>query len=155
MTTKTKKDHWVKLRTTTATDLPGVLDLLGRTGLPTEGVVADALPDFVVAEADGKLVGVVGLEVYRESALLRSVAVEESSRGSGVGRALIDRALALARERGIRDVYLLTTTAEHYFPRFGFACIGRQSVPDPVRASAEFRGACPSTAIVMRKIVSG
>jgi amino-acid N-acetyltransferase len=115
----------------------------------------DALRDFVVAEDGDTAVGVVGLEVYRESALLRSAAVEEGWRGSGVGRALIDRALALSKERGVRDVFLLTTTAEHYFPQFGFACIGRESVPEAVRASAEFQGACPSTAVVMRKNMRG
>lgn len=142
----------VKLRTGTETDLPGVLALLRRTNLPTEGVEAKALRDFVIAEDGGKTVGVVGLEVYRESALLRSAAVEEQWRVCGVGRALIDRALALSRERGVKDVFLLTTTAEHYFPRFGFACVHRGSVPASVQASVEFRGACPSTAVVMRRV---
>jgi amino-acid N-acetyltransferase len=119
--------------------------------LPTEGVNAQALSHFVIAEDHGMPVGVVGLEVYRDSALLRSAAVEEKWRGSGVGRVLIDRALALTRELGIQDVFLLTTTAEDYFPRFGFACVSRDSVPPTVQASAEFQGACPSTAVIMRK----
>jgi amino-acid N-acetyltransferase len=155
MTAETRKDRCVTLRTATSADLAKVLALLGRAGLPTEGVDAEALSDFVIAEDGGTPVGVVGLEVYRESALLRSAAVEESWRGSGVGRALIDRALALSKERGIRDVFLLTTTAEHYFPRFGFACVGRGSVPEAVKASAEFQGACPTTAIVMQKSMRG
>jgi amino-acid N-acetyltransferase len=151
MSTESSKQRSVKLRAGRATDLPKVLALLGRAGLPGDGVVAEALPDFVIAENEGKLVGVAGLEIYRNSALLRSVAVEESWRGTGVGRCLIDRALALSEERGIRDVYLLTTTAEHYFPRFGFACVGRESVPRALEASAEFQRACPTTAVVMRK----
>jgi amino-acid N-acetyltransferase len=155
MATEIKKERCVKLRTATPADLQAVLGLLTQAGLPTEGVDTEALRDFVIAEDGDTAVGVVGLEVYRESALLRSAAVEESWRGSGVGRALIDRALALSKERGIRDVFLLTTTAEHYFPQFGFACIGRESVPEAVRASAEFQGACPSTAVVMRKSMSG
>jgi amino-acid N-acetyltransferase len=143
----------VKLRTASASDLGPVLALLSRAGLPTAGVTGPALQDFVVAEDGSKLVGVAGLEVYPESALLRSVAVEESWRGTGVGRALIDEALARSREQGIRDVFLLTTTAEHYFPRFGFVCIDRDAVPESVRASAEFRGACPASAVVMRTAV--
>jgi amino-acid N-acetyltransferase len=154
MATEIKKEHCVKLRTATPTDLATVLSLLTRAGLPTQGVDAHALRDFVIAEDGDTPVGVVGLEVYRESALLRSAAVEESWRGSGVGRALIDRALALSRERGIRDVFLLTTTAEHYFPRFGFACVARESVPQAVQGSAEFQGACPATAVIMRKCIS-
>jgi amino-acid N-acetyltransferase len=148
-----QKERCVTLRPARADDLGDVLALLKRADLPVEGVVADAMPDFIIAEHEGAPIGVVGLELYRESALLRSAAVDESWRGSGVGHALVDRALALTRERGIQDVYLLTTTAEDYFPRFGFACIARDSVPQSVQASAEFQGACPSTAVVMRKIV--
>jgi amino-acid N-acetyltransferase len=145
------KERCVTLRSAAATDLPAVLALLEKARLPTEGVNAEALTNFVLAENEGTPVGVVGLEVYRNSALLRSAAVDESWRGTGVGRALVDRALARTRELGITDVFLLTTTAEDYFPRFGFVCVSRQSVPEAVQASAEFQGACPSSAVVMRK----
>jgi len=140
----------LELRTARSGDLTEVLGLLGRAQLPTAGV-AETLSHFVVAESEGKLVGVAGLEVYGASALLRSVAVEDSWRGSGVGRSLIDRALGEARQAGIEDVFLLTTTAEHYFPRFGFSCVSRDEVRDEVRASVEFQDACPSSAVVMRK----
>jgi len=151
MTPQPNKSGCVRLRPARASDLPHVLTLLRAAGLPIEGVTSEALENFVLAEHEGTPIGVVGLEVYREAALLRSAAVEESWRGSGVGRALIDRALAVTQERGIHDVFLLTTTAEDYFPRFGFACITRDSVPESVKASAEFQGACPSSAVVMRK----
>jgi amino-acid N-acetyltransferase len=146
-------DSCVQLRPAAPDDLPSVLSLLGEAHLPTQGVEPRALPDFIVAERDGKLVGVVGLEIYRDSALLRSAAVDPRWRGTGVGRALVERALDLSRERGIQDVYLLTTTAEHYFPRFGFSCVERESVPEAVRDSVEFREACPASAVVMRKTV--
>jgi amino-acid N-acetyltransferase len=145
-----EKGHCVELRTARETDLPAVLALLGRAHLPTAGV-ADAPSQFLVAESEGKLVGVVGLELYGESALLRSAAVEESWRGSGVGRVLVERALDVAQERGIEDVFLLTTTAENYFPRFGFACVSRDSVSKGVQSSVEFQEACPASATVMRK----
>jgi amino-acid N-acetyltransferase len=151
MTTESRKDCGATLRHAEATDLAGVLDLLRRAELPTQGVTAEALRDFIVAEDGGELVGVAGLEVYPASALLRSVAVDPSWRGTGVGRALIERALAISQERGAQDVFLLTTTAEHYFPRFGFACCGRECVPATVQESEEFQGACPSTAVIMRK----
>ena len=63
----------------------------------------------------------------------------------------MERVLDEGRAAGIRDVYLLTTTAEHYFPRLGFACVDRECVPAAVRTSAEFTGACPASAVVMRK----
>jgi amino-acid N-acetyltransferase len=144
------KNGCVEVRSATEDDLPRVLSLLGRAELPTAGV-ADALPHFIVAESGDTLAGVVGLELYGESALLRSAAVDESWRGSGVGKVLVDRALDLARERGVEDVYLLTTTAEDYFPKFGFACVSRDSVAEGIRASVEFQTACPASATVMRK----
>ena len=45
---------------------------------------------------------------------------------------------------------LLTTTAEHYFPSFGFTETTRDVVPDDIRATGEFRGTCPESAIAMR-----
>jgi amino-acid N-acetyltransferase len=55
----------------------------------------------------------------------------------------------------VREIYLLTTTAEHFFPRFGFARIPRADVAPTVRASEEFRGACPDSAIAMRRVTKG
>jgi amino-acid N-acetyltransferase len=150
MSPRMDKSRSVELRTARESDLPAVLELLGQAQLPVVGV-ADSPEHFLVAESDSKVVGVVGLELYGESALLRSAAVVESWRGSGVGRVLVERALDVARERGIEDVYLLTTTAEEYFPRFGFAGVDRESVSPGVKASVEFREACPASAKVMRK----
>ena len=152
MEAELKNGHCVELRTASSTELEAVIDLLDRSGLPTAGV-ADNFSQFLVAEADGRLVGVVGLELYGQSALLRSAAVEESWRGSGVGRVLVERALDLARDRGIEDVYLLTTTAEHYFPKFGFECVRREEVDQGVRSSVEFQTSCPASATAMRKHV--
>ncbi len=131
-------------------DLPEVLALLRKAELPSAGV-SETFADFFVAEQDGRLIGAAGLEIYGPSALLRSVVVEDEWRGSGVGGRLIDLALGEARVRGIEDVFLLTTSAENYFPRFGFACVTREAVRDEVKESMEFQGACPASAIVMRK----
>ncbi|HEX6433510.1 MAG TPA: arsenic resistance N-acetyltransferase ArsN2 [Gemmatimonadales bacterium] len=150
MDRKNLNSSCVELRSAEPTDLPEVLALLERSNLPTAGV-ADNFSDFLVAEGEGKLVGVAGLELYDGSALLRSVAVEERWRGSGVGRVLVERALDRARERGIEDIYLLTTTAEHYFPKFGFTCVSRDSVAEGIRSSVEFQCACPASAKVMRR----
>ena len=152
MATELKNGQCVELRTASSAELEAVVDLLDRSGLPTAGV-ADNFAQFLVAEAAGKLIGVIGLELYGQSALLRSAAVEESWRGSGVGRVLVERALDLARERGIEDVYLLTTTAEHYFPKFGFVCVRRDEVAKDVRSSVEFQTSCPASATAMRKHV--
>ncbi len=140
------------LRPARADDLAAIERLLTASSLPLAGV-AEALPSFVVAEIatrDGSdLVGVAGLEVCCDNALLRSVAVRPEWRARGVGRALVTRVIAEAEARGIRALYLLTTTAEHYFPSFGFRTIARDEVPRDVRETEEFRSACPASATVM------
>lgn len=150
MTTHIRNGQCVELRAADAGDFPAVLALLGKARLPTAGV-EEQHSHYIVAESEGKLIGVVGLEVYGDSALLRSAAVEQDWQGSGVGRVLVERALDVARERGLYDVFLLTTTAERYFPRFGFACVSRDSVAKGVQSSIEFQKACPASATVMRK----
>lgn len=129
-------------------DLPAVLDLLSASGLPHDGLAEHF--DVALVARDGEVVvGSAALELYGEAALLRSVAVTEGLRGQGLGRQLTSAALGLARARGVRRVYLLTTTAEGYFPSFGFAPIARAEVEPAVQTSVEFTGACPAAAAVL------
>ena len=130
-------------------DLDDILALLRRSHLPVDGF-ADHLPTAVVARIDGRIVGSAALEVYADGALLRSVAVDAGFRGRGIGAALTTAAIQLAEQARTPAVFLLTTTAEHYFPRNGFTRIGRSAVPSGVRGSVEFTSACPSSAIVMQ-----
>jgi amino-acid N-acetyltransferase len=127
-----------------------VLALLEHHSLPTDGL-ADVWSTTLVARAAGAVVGSAALELYRDGALLRSVAVSEAQRGQGIGHHLIHAAIHLATEQGAADVYLLTTTAERFFPRFGFEAVRREDVPPSVQTSVEFTSACPASAVVMRK----
>ena len=135
-------------------DFAGVVRLLEAADLPTAGLDR-SLPDFLVAEENGGVVGAVGLEVYGDCALLRSAVVDAGRRGAGLGIDLVESLLRRAETRGVREIYLLTTTAEHFFPRFGFARIPRGDVAPAVQASEEFRGACPDSAIAMRTLLPG
>ena len=77
-----------------------------------------------------------------------------SGLGQQLGHQLTEAALHLATTNGANAVFLLTTTAERFFPQFGFEQIDREQVPPSVRASVEFQSACPASAIVMRKQLS-
>jgi N-acetylglutamate synthase-like GNAT family acetyltransferase len=138
------------IRRATAQDAEAVEALLSASHLPLDGV-RGALECFVLAEEGGRLVGVAGVERCGggEHALLRSVAVDADWRSRGLGRELVTRAIAIAEERGAHALYLLTTTAERYFPSFGFRPIERTAVPEDVRGTVEFRDACPASATVM------
>ena len=151
MTAKREDRSGITIRPAAAGDRPGVVSLLHAAGLPEAGL-SPTLDGFLVAEAEGRLVGAVGLETYGPDALLRSAVVDPASRGTGVGAALVKWLLRRADERGLQAVYLLTTTAEGWFPRFGFERIAREEVSEAVRGSVEFGGACPATAAVMRRV---
>ena len=148
------------LRAATPDDRSAIERLLRAAALPTDGV-ADLLAahadDFVVAddpERPGSLTAAAGLEVCGPDALLRSVAVHAGSRAHGVGAALVQALVRRAESRGLRSLYLLTTTAADYFPRFGFARVARDVVPPDIAGTVEFRGACPASAVAMRRALS-
>ena len=140
----------MQIRSAKDSDLSAVERLLAASDLPTDGV-RDNFSSFVVADDDGAIAGAIGLEKYGSAALLRSAVVSPESRGSGIGRKLVEQLLRRAEEAGVDELYLLTTTAEDYFPKFGFIRTSRAAVPDSVKSSAEFRGACPDTAVVMTR----
>lgn len=133
-----------------ADDLDAVLDLLRTSNLPIDGL-APHIATTLVARRDGRIVGSAALEVYGAGALLRSVAVAAQLRGEGLGHRLTEAALALARDRRVATVYLLTTTAGDFFPRFGFRRIERTAVAPAVQQSVEFTTACPDTALVLAR----
>jgi amino-acid N-acetyltransferase len=138
----------LQLRPARDADRSVILALLEAHRLPTDGVAA-ALPGFVVAERHGRLVGMIGLETYGAFGLLRSAAVDDAAQRHGVGRALVGRLLEDAAARRLTAIYLLTTTAEGYFQKFGFRPTTRDAVPESVRRSVEFTVACPASATVM------
>lgn len=131
--------------------LPEVVALLKSSNLPTRGV-AEHFDSFLVARGeDGSLAGCVGLEIHGDVGLLRSLAVSGPARGGGFGTRLVERLFDLARSKGVETLYLLTTTAEDYFPRFGFERLAREEADPKLEASEELRGACPASAVLMRR----
>lgn len=143
----------VQISRASEADGASILQLLRDSGLPVDGLVAH-LNTALVARTDTAIVGCAAVEIYADGALLRSVAVAPPARGHRVGERLTEEAVTLARSLQAPAMYLLTTTAESYFPRFGFIQTTREQVPTGVQQSVEFRSACPASAIVMRKALN-
>jgi amino-acid N-acetyltransferase len=133
-----------------ARDLPAVRRLLASHQLPVDGV-DEHVSTMVVARRGSEVVGAAAVELYADGALLRSVVVDPAARGQGLGHRLSEAALSIAKDRGTHTAFLLTTTAEKFFPKLGFEPIVRDDVPASVQASIEFQSACPASAVVMRK----
>lgn len=131
-------------------DLPAVLALLADANLPTDGV-SEHFRSFFVADEGGSIVASAGLELRGETALLRSLAVTPDARGAGLGAAILRRVLHEAQAHAAQT-FALTTTAESYLSRFGFVRVAREALPGELLASRELQGACPDTAVILRRI---
>ena len=129
-------------------ELPRILELLEEGGLPRDEL-ANHLSTTLVARSEGRVIGCAALELYGQVALLRSVAVARDLRGTGLGRPLTEAAPEFSRHLDVEEAYLLTETADLFFPRFGFRPIPRSEVPRSVQRSVEFTAARPASARVM------
>jgi amino-acid N-acetyltransferase len=131
-------------------DLGAVRTLLAECGLPAADVVEGGPMIWLVRDGEG-LAACVGLEPHGEAGLLRSLAVAPRHRGRGLSLPLCRTAAAEADALGVRDLFLLTTTAEPLFARWGFRRIERAEVPPAILGSREFASLCPASAVCMTR----
>ncbi|MCG8373128.1 MAG: arsenic resistance N-acetyltransferase ArsN2 [Balneolales bacterium] len=124
--------------------------LLGEYDLPVSDLEDSKVSLFSLRENE-ELKGCVGLEVFDEEALLRSLAVHPDNRGTGLGWKIVGEIEEVARKSGVHTLYLLTETAESFFSRFGYSTINRAEVPLSIQQSKEFSELCAETAVAMRK----
>src|SRR2546426_7614736 len=131
--------------------LAAVTRLLHEAKLPTADLTEAHLQHFLARGAEDAPDAVVGLELYPPVALLRSLAVAAPSRGRGLGATLLSEAERYAKSRDVKEIYLLTTTAERFFVRSGYERILRDAAPAAIRETQEFSSLCPTTSAFMHK----
>jgi len=134
-------------------DLDDVMGVLLEAGLPIDGV-SDHIRTFVVAREDGRIVGCAGSEAYPFAALVRSVAVVPDYQRSGLGRRLVREVLDRLSSRGLREFYLLTSTAEQFFRKRGFKPCDRDEVNPQLLQSTEFSSEVCDSAVCMRLVMN-
>lgn len=145
----------MKIRPANSEDLGAIIALLRENALPASDITAGLLSEFLVAEdTDGALVGSVAVERFGSTGLLRSLAVRPPARSSGLGSSLLSHAQTQARERGVRQLWLLTTTAAGFFKVKGYVAENRSAAAPEMQASAQFAELCPSTAICISKTLA-
>jgi N-acetylglutamate synthase-like GNAT family acetyltransferase len=157
-----------RMRRPVGTDLPGPLErhvrtLLEGASLPAQDLTpahfalpaggAGEVATWCMAGHGTAPHGVVAMEWHGTSALLRSLVVDPAHRGSGIGRALVSAAEALAIRRGVETVVLLTTSAAPWFAAQGYRPIAREALPAAIAATPQVTGVCPASAAVMAKVV--
>ena len=103
-------------------------------------IVYEKLRTFLVAELDGRVVGCTAVEIaWADLAEVKSLAVCPEMKGRGLGRKLVEAAIADARAIGIRRLFALTYE-QAFFERMGFHVIDRFSLPSKVWSDC---AACP------------
>lgn len=130
---------------------PVVRTLLSDSKLQSADITAAHLKHFFCCGKQRDIDGVVGMEIYGEAGLLRSLAVASSRRGLGLGTRLVEHAECYAKSKGVGSVFLLTHTAEAFFLRLGYTRLPRDEAPEAIRATREFSDICPLSCAFMVK----
>ena len=127
------------IRPARVTDAPAICDLVnyyaerGRMLHRSLESAYTAIREFHVAVSDdGSVVGCVAVDVFwSDLAEIKSLAVRESSRRSGVGGELVRAAIEDARRIDVRRLFALTYE-QAFFERYGFRVIDRSTLPEKV-----------------------
>ena len=145
-----KKD--IKIERFAQSDEKEIVKLLSQAKLPAQDLTLEKLKHFLVAKAkDGSVMGAIGVELYQDVGLLRSLVVHPSYRGKGLGKRLTREVESFAQEKSIKTLYLLTTTAAEFFPKLGYQVIQRDRAPMSIAKTEEFKTLCPVSAVCLFK----
>ncbi|MFK5856434.1 MAG: arsenic resistance N-acetyltransferase ArsN2 [Bacteroidota bacterium] len=140
----------MKIEPLIKSDIEKVKTLLVENNLPVNDIDKIAVQLFVV-KAKNKIIGVIGIENYSTIGLLRSLAVSDNYKNLKIGAELVDYIIGYCSTNKMQELYLLTTTAEKYFVKFGFNIMERENIPDLIKKTSQFADICPASAIIMKK----
>jgi amino-acid N-acetyltransferase len=132
-------------------DETAIKQFLEANGLLHQDIQTADLKHFLTARDSSDMIGLVGLEIQGNCALLRSLAVNKDNRHKGLATLLVDKIENYARSLKICTLYLLTMTAEDFFKKCDFRGAARETAPAGIQNTAEFRGLCPASAVFMTK----
>jgi N-acetylglutamate synthase-like GNAT family acetyltransferase len=113
--------------------------------------IRDSLNNWLVSAIDGQVIGCVSLVYFNPSLCeVRSLAVHPDHRGNGYAVQLVESALEMAREQGVKQVLTLTR-APRVFERIGFRRDFVANFPEKVWRDCTpcpFRLACDEVALI-------
>ncbi|MGV3742887.1 MAG: arsenic resistance N-acetyltransferase ArsN2 [Burkholderiaceae bacterium] len=141
-------------RLETREELAALKALLSAAHLPVSDITLPSSQTFFGIRDQTDLVASIGLELYGQDALLRSLAVLPSYRNQGLARTLLHHAEDHAAQQDLTALYLLTLNAQDFFFRHGYMRLAREDAPAPIAASAQFSGLCPASAVFLYKSIA-
>ena len=124
----------------------------GRMLFRSYAELYEHLRDFLVAVDDDQVVGCCAVElVWRDLAEIKSLAVDETRRGNGIGRRLTGASIDEARRLGLARLFALTREVS-FFSKLGFAVVPKESLPHKVWTDCvkcPVQDQCDETAVVL------
>ena len=85
--------------------------------------------------------------------IMKCQPLKREERGKNLGRFITRQLESFAKNRSVNCIYLLTTTAKDFFTKEGYIEVDRNNVPGQIQNTSEFSSVCPTTAVVMKKIM--
>jgi N-acetylglutamate synthase-like GNAT family acetyltransferase len=101
--------------------------------------IEEFIDGFLAADVDGQVDACGGVELYGDCAVIRSVVVDPSARGLGLGGQLAERLIALAGARGAGDIYLFTQDAWEFWKHYSFIDVALDEWKGPARACWQYQ----------------
>jgi amino-acid N-acetyltransferase len=141
----------MNITTITQNNFTKAIRLLEQNGLPTKDL--SAATKLFVLEESNEVVGTIALEHVEKDGLLRSLSVSSGKRKTGLGELLVRFIEDYAKKQGVENIYLLTTTAAHFFAKRGYKTINREDASPFLKSTSEYCSVCPASATVMMKTI--
>jgi amino-acid N-acetyltransferase len=137
-------------------DMIAMEQLLDKTKLNKVGI-AENLDNFLVvedlrSEPLPSIVGMVGLEIYGDKGILRSLVLRSEGWNSKVGVELIALIISYGWRKGLKEIYLMASSSRSFFEYWGFVELAWDDVPDQLKVSSQFTEYNPSYVTVMRLV---
>ena len=128
----------VTFRAALASDVPRMAELIASAHLPPL-FIEEYVDGFIAAQRGDDIVACGGIEIYEDCGVIRSVVVDESGRGLGLGGKLAELLMARGREAGVTDFFLFTAEALPFWQHYGFVEIAFDDWKQPPRASWQYQ----------------
>jgi amino-acid N-acetyltransferase len=123
------------IRPATVYDIPQIQRIinshaeLGKMLFKSLAQLYETLRDFGVYEEDGRVIGCVALTIiWADLAEVRSLAVDAAHTGRGIGRRMVEWAVAESRRLHIRRLMALTYE-QRFFEKLGFEVVKKETLP--------------------------
>lgn len=130
--------HTIRIRSAAAGDVEEIFFLLkpfaekGTILKRSRDNIFQHLQEFLVAECDGVLAGVVCMHIYGENlAEVRSLVVQTEYQKHGIGKLLVEGCEQWAKSLGVARLFALTYVVE-FFLGLGYRAVSRESLPQKV-----------------------